>query len=147
MYCDSAAADTAGKSGLCQDLDLWGFDNPDESALYEECGILGSDTNGDERFISVACIGKRTFLCNALPTVDYICYEDSNSSWIGVLKYDYFYRYSNINDTLRLQWNESNLRWNFNGNGYCESEQLFLLPYDDDCDLLDIDDRFVACSC
>ena len=125
-------------SGLCKDSNLWGFDNPEETPSIDLCGQMGVDDKGSEAFISSGCIAGRAFLCNALPSVDYVCIEDkSYDNLIAVLGYDYFYQYSSNdisygnNMSHEIQWNENAFYWDYYKNGtregYCEPD-VFTLP-------------------
>ena len=95
--------------------------------------------DGDEFSTALCDQGGKGFLCNGLPTVDYICVDNQDNEWIGVLKYDYFYQYvavnrnKNENITYELEWDEFDSKWEFKMgsmlSGDCSSD-TFVLPQD-----------------
>ena len=106
--------DGASCNGLCEDDPRWNNKTDfDGAGVVGDCGSL--EANG-KSFIPAPCDSKKTYLCNILPIVDYICVNDQDTSnWIDVIKYDYFYECSSFdesNSSYALQWNNSDSSWN-----------------------------------
>ena len=128
----------------CEDDPHWSNrTDRDDLALLGDCASI--QANGNE-FFPYQCNSIKLWLCNILPTVDYICVytdivEDNITStvWSLVLEYDNFYRYINTTFTNEewyvLEWINAESRWNWMVGeadnmmvkGYCYSSN-FVLP-------------------
>lgn len=134
---------------------FWNSDLIKRPQITDECALMD-----EEGFFNVnqCLVGDppiTSYLCNALPSVDYIC-VNRDGVWRFVMQYHsvYEYRYHVNNSMFKLQWDIENYGWYFilpNNvtTASCDSDG-FVLPYE--CDNWQWVDpkltlEFVSCPC